>query len=66
MTLAPLPFPSDAAGWAAFATDRPAERIARVHGIDARLTSEAALTTAERLELWNDADIALAEALSEA
>ncbi|HKP08921.1 MAG TPA: M3 family metallopeptidase, partial [Microbacterium sp.] len=46
--------------------DRPAERIARVHGIDARLTSEAALTTAERLELWNDADIALAEALSEA
>uniref|UniRef100_UPI0040535298 M3 family metallopeptidase n=1 Tax=Microbacterium sp. LWH7-1.2 TaxID=3135257 RepID=UPI0040535298 len=66
MTLAPLPFPSDAVGWAAFATERPAERIARVNEIDARLTSEAALTTAERLELWNDADIALAEALSEA
>ena len=66
MTLAPLPFPSDAAGWAAFATERPAERIARVHEIDARLTSDAELTTAARLELWNDADIALAEALSEA
>ncbi|MFF2487880.1 M3 family metallopeptidase [Microbacterium sp. NPDC058062] len=66
MTLAPLPFPSDAAGWAAFATARPAERIARVHEIDARLTSGAELTTAARLELWNDADIALAEALSEA
>ncbi|MBW9122222.1 Zn-dependent oligopeptidase [Microbacterium trichothecenolyticum] len=66
MTLAPLPFPSDAAGWAAFVTERPAERIARVHEIDARLTSETGLSTAERLELWNDADIALAEALSEA
>ncbi|MFE5407411.1 M3 family metallopeptidase [Microbacterium sp. NPDC056569] len=66
MTLAPLPFPSDAAGWAAFATERPAERIARVHEIDARLTSEPELATAERLELWDEADIALAEALSEA
>ncbi|MFB7894052.1 M3 family metallopeptidase [Microbacterium sp. NPDC056044] len=66
MTLAPLPFPSDAAGWAVFVSERPAERIARVHEIDARLTSEPALRTAERLELWNDADIALAEALSEA
>lgn len=66
MTPAPLPFPSHADGWAAFVTERPAERLARVHEIDARLTSEAALTTAERLELWNDADIALAEALSEA
>ncbi|MEV4687137.1 M3 family metallopeptidase [Microbacterium sp. LWH3-1.2] len=66
MILAPLPFPSDAAGWADFVTERRADRIARVHGIDARLTSETALTTAERLELWNDADIALAEALSEA
>lgn len=66
MTPAPLPFPSDAAGWSVFVTERPAERIARVREIDARLTSGAALTTAERLELWNDADIALAEALSEA
>lgn len=66
MTLAPLPFPSDSAGWAAFASERPADRIARVHEIDARLTSEAELSTAARLELWNDADIALAEALSEA
>ena len=66
MTLESLPFPTDAAGWAAFATERPAERIARVHQLDGRLTSEPALTTAERLELWNDADVALSEALSEA
>ncbi|WP_426323794.1 M3 family metallopeptidase [Microbacterium sp. E-13] len=63
---APLPFPSDAAGWAAFATDRPVERIARVQEIDRRLKTEPALSTAERLDLWNDADIALTEALSEA
>lgn len=62
----PIAFPTDAAGWTAFATERPAERIAAVHAIDARLRSEPALTTAERLELWNDADIALREALSEA
>ncbi|WP_109210552.1 MULTISPECIES: M3 family metallopeptidase [Microbacterium] len=66
MTAEPLPFPSEAAGWAAFAAERPAERLARVAEIDARLKAERALTTAERLELWNDADIALAEALSEA
>lgn len=66
MTLEPLPFPSDAAEWADFAADRPAARIAHVGEIDARLISDDALTTAQRLELWNDADIALSEALSEA
>ena len=40
--------------------------MARVREIDERLTSEPELSTLERLELWNDADIALAEALSEA
>ncbi|HEY9309522.1 MAG TPA: M3 family metallopeptidase [Microbacterium sp.] len=66
MTLEPLPFPSDAAGWAAFADERPAARIAQVREIDERLKSEPSLATVERLDLWNDADIALSEALSEA
>ena len=66
MTVSPLPFPSDAAQWPAFAVDRPTERLARVGEIDTRLRSEPGLTTLERLELWNDADLALQEALSEA
>lgn len=66
MTLDSLPFPVDAAGWAAFAAERPAERIARVRDLDRRLIDESALSTAERLELWNDADIALSEAMNEA
>ncbi|MCC2033660.1 M3 family metallopeptidase [Microbacterium allomyrinae] len=66
MTFEPLAFPADASGWTAFATDRPAEALARVHDIDARLKSEPALSIQDRLELWNDADIALRGALSEA
>lgn len=62
----PLDFPADAAGWTAFATERPAERMTLVHAVDARLKSESGLSTVERLELWNDADIALREALAEA
>jgi thimet oligopeptidase len=66
VSIEPLSFPTDAAGWAAFTTERPAERIARVHEVDARLKSDPALSTRERLELWNDAEIALQETLSEA
>ena len=66
MTPEPLPFPADADGWEAFVAERPAERVDRVRAIDARLKSEADLGTADRLELWNDAELALAEALSEA
>lgn len=65
VTSAPLVFPTDLAGWTAFAADRPAERVASVRSIDDRLRTEA-LSVAERLELWNDAEIALGEALSEA
>ncbi len=65
VTLEPLALPSDPAGWTAFATERPVERIARVRSIDDRLRSEE-LSTIERLELWNDAEIALNEAISEA
>ncbi|MEV7769282.1 M3 family metallopeptidase [Microbacterium sp. NPDC086615] len=63
---APLLLPTDAAGWTSFVTDRPATRRARIDAIDARLAMADDLPTAERLELWNDADIAFAEALSEA
>jgi len=66
VTPEPLPFPADAAGWAAFVAERPAARIAFVHEVDARLRSEAGLDAAERLDLWNDADIALSEAMNEA
>ncbi|GAA5212529.1 M3 family metallopeptidase [Microbacterium kyungheense] len=66
MTPEPLPFPADAAGWAAFAAERPAARIARVVELDERLRTETGLGAAERLDLWNDADIALREAMNEA
>jgi len=64
--LLPLAFPTDAAGWAAFAADRPAARYARVAELDSLLKDSPELTALERLELWNDADIALRAALSEA
>ncbi|MGA7147866.1 MAG: M3 family metallopeptidase [Microbacterium sp.] len=64
--LEPLAFPTDDAGWTSFATDRPAQRLAHVAAIDAKLTSGEELSAHERLELWNDAEIALSEALSEA
>ncbi|WP_277397648.1 M3 family metallopeptidase [Microbacterium sp. CFH 31415] len=48
----------------ALATDRATERIARVGALDEQLKAESELSTIERLELWNDADLALAEALS--
>lgn len=66
MTVEPLSFPSEPTEWIGFATDRPAAAIARVREIDARLVGEPALTTIERLALWNDADFALTQALSEA
>ncbi|WP_127474034.1 M3 family metallopeptidase [Microbacterium sulfonylureivorans] len=62
--LEPLSFPTDAEGWLAFASDRPAERIARVARIDAELKGAHDLSTVALLELWNDTEIALAEALS--
>ncbi|MFF0909611.1 M3 family metallopeptidase [Microbacterium enclense] len=61
---APLLLPADAAGWRTFVTDRPAERRARVAAIDERLSRADDLSTSERLELWNDADLALGEALA--
>src|SRR3546814_11175724 len=63
--LAFLTFPTTPDGWLAFSVDRPQERIARVRDLDARLKSDRALSARERLDLWNDADIALRVALSD-
>jgi thimet oligopeptidase len=62
--LEPLSFPTDAEGWMALATDRATERIARVGALDEQLKAGSGLSTIERLDLWNDADLALAEALN--
>jgi thimet oligopeptidase len=66
MTRAPLAFPTEPDGWRAFASERPAERIARVRRIDDRLRSSAGLSALERLDLWDEAGLAVAEALDEA
>jgi thimet oligopeptidase len=63
--LLPLTFPVDPEGWSAFATTRQDERLARVVELDAALRAGSELTTSERLHLWNDAAIALAETVSE-
>ncbi|MGP3535917.1 M3 family metallopeptidase [Microbacterium sp. RD1] len=62
----PLPLPTDPDGWLAFVSERPTDRIATVRQVDARLTAGTARTARERLALWNDAEIALREALNEA
>lgn len=66
MSIAPIVFPTDLAGWTAFAQDRAAERLALVQSVDERLRTETGLPVVDRLDLWNDAEIALREALSEA
>ncbi|WP_251451851.1 M3 family metallopeptidase [Microbacterium sp. Marseille-Q6648] len=63
--LEPLTFPADLDGWLAFAADRPAERRALVETIDATLREPADRGVLDLLELWNDAELALAEALHE-
>lgn len=65
-TLEPLAFPADAAGWLAFATDRPDIRLERVREIDAQLIAGRDLSPLARLQLWNEAAIAISEAASEA
>ncbi|MDQ1082882.1 MULTISPECIES: M3 family metallopeptidase [Microbacterium] len=62
ISLEPLTLPSDLDGWRAFADERPRELLDRVSALDARLTAETDLALRERLALWNEADIALAEA----
>ncbi len=61
----PLAFPTDPAGWTAFATERPTAAVAVVADVDARLVAGTDLDAAARLELWNDAEIALLAATNE-
>ena len=63
---APLSFPTDPDGWLAFAGDRPDRAAAFVRGVDEQLKADASRPTLARLELWNDADLALRQATSEA
>jgi len=66
-SIEPLSFPADADGWTAFASERPATAVALVADIDARLIAASEeLDAAARLDLWNDADLALRQATSEA
>ncbi|MFT3798111.1 M3 family metallopeptidase [Microbacterium sp.] len=60
----PLTFPTDADGWLAFASERPDAAIAQTAAIDARLKAGEG-DAAARLELWNDADLALRRATHE-
>lgn len=62
----PLALPADPSGWLAFASDRPDARIGRVRDIDAQLIAGHDLSPLARLQLWNEASIAIAEAASEA
>ncbi len=63
---APIPFPTSADAWVGFVDDRANARLATIAAIDARLKDPAGLSTAERLALWNDADIALLATENEA
>ncbi len=66
-SIEPLAFPTDPDGWTAFASARPADAVALVAEIDARLVDpDDDLDAVARLELWNDADLALRRATSEA
>jgi thimet oligopeptidase len=58
----PLTFPTDEEGWLAFATEGADAGADAVRRIDERLKAEGSLSTIERLELWNDAEIALGQA----
>lgn len=66
-SIEPLAFPTDADGWTAFASGRPAAAVALVADVDARLVDAAdEMDAATRLDLWNDADLALRQATCEA
>lgn len=62
---APIAFPTDHDGWLAFVTARPDAAVEIVAAVDARLANPEGVSVADRLALWNDADVALGGALSE-
>ncbi|UNK71578.1 M3 family metallopeptidase [Microbacterium sp. H1-D42] len=62
----PIVFPTDSADWLAFAGSRTDERLARVDEVVARLKDGSERSTLEVLALWNDLQIDLRRAHSEA
>lgn len=63
---APIVFPTASADWAAFAGERADERLARVDEVVSRLLDGSSRSTLEILQLWNDLQIELRRAQSEA
>ena len=64
---APIAYPTDLDGWLAFVAERPAAAVELVAAVDERLTrtGDDDVDAAARLDLWNDADLALRQATSE-
>lgn len=64
---APIAYPTDSYGWLAFVAERPAAAVELVAAVDERLTrtGDDDMDAAARLDLWNDADLALRQATSE-
>ncbi|MFS2279846.1 M3 family metallopeptidase [Microbacterium sp. OR21] len=62
----PIAFPAASDDWLAFATTRTDERLAQVDEIVARLKDGGSRSALEILHLWNDLQIALRSAHSEA
>lgn len=64
---APIAYPTDLDGWLAFVAERPAAAVELVAAVDERLTrtGDDDMDAAARLDLWNDADLALRQATSE-
>ena len=60
----PTDFPTDAADWPAFLATRADAPLAEARALLARLTDGTDRATAEVLDLWNDADIAIGTASS--
>lgn len=64
MTSEPLALPADLDGWRDFVTVRPDTLLSEARVLLARLKDGTPRTTLEKLELWNDAEIAGSEASS--
>lgn len=62
----PIVFPTESSDWLAFASTRTDERLARIDEAVARLKDGSERTTLEVLALWNDLQIDLRRAHSEA
>ncbi len=64
--IAPISYPASPADWLAFASDRTDQRLARVDELVAVLKDGAPRPAEEALRLWNDVQVELHRAQSEA